>query len=71
MTLPLHASPQAKTLTVEQARELHRTLQSQILRLISEFETSTSILVEDIVVHHTSQVVSHQQVRAVTVTARL
>jgi len=71
MTLPLHASPQAKTLTVEQVRELHKTLQSQILRLISEFETSTSIQVEGIVVHHITQVAFLQQVQAVTVTARL
>ena len=71
MPLPLHASPQAKTLTVEQVRELHKTLQSQILRLISEFETSTSILVEGIVVHHTTQVAFHQQVQGVTVTAQL
>ena len=71
MTLPLHASPQAKTLTLEQVRELHKTLQSQILRLISEFETSTSIQVEGIVVHHITQVAFLQQVQAVTVTARL
>ena len=71
MPHPILASPQAKTLTVEQVRDLHRSLQSQILRLISEFETSTSIQVEGIVVHHITQVAFLQQVQAVTVTARL
>jgi hypothetical protein len=71
MTHPTLASPQAKTLTVEQVRDLHRSLQSQILRLISEFELATSIKVEGIVVHHVTQVGFVQQVQGVTVTAQL
>ncbi len=71
MTLPLHASPQAKTLTVEQVRELHKTLQSQILRLISEFETATSLHVQSVVVHHATQLCFTQSVQAVTVETQL
>ncbi len=56
---------------MEQVRGLHKSLQSQILRLISEFELATSIKVEGIVVHHVTQVGFVQQVQGVTVTAQL